>query len=112
MPWLLIVLIGTQAIFTLSDFMGRMNMRGGEFTLAKLLKPWFLIYLLIRQIALLGQFFIFSRVFLGEVVTVLAAISIVISNLLGLLLLREQLSVANYIGVSLAVTAVLILVFV
>ena len=110
MNWTTIILIGTQLLFTSSDIVARSNMRNSGFHLAAFLAPWFLLYFLIRQAAMFGQLYVFSSVELGKSMALFGAASIILSNILGLLVLKEVLSVPAYIGVSLAVAAFLVLV--
>lgn len=109
MSRMLWVLVGTQVIYSLSDFMGRYYMRLMGFRLASFLTLWFLAYQLLRQVAMFGQLYVLAHVELGRTMALLGASSIVISNALGMLLLGEILSPAAYAGVALAVLAFLIL---
>lgn len=108
----LLVLVGTQALFTGSDLLARLHMRTGGFHLQTFLAPWFLAYFLLRQAAMFGQLYVFSSVELGKTMALFGATSIVLSNLLGILLLREVLPVPAYVGVALAALAFLVLAIV
>lgn len=105
----LMVLLGTQLVYSLSDFMGRYYMARHGFRLATFFTSWFLLYFIIRQVAMFGQLYIFAYIPLGKSMALLAATSIILSNMLGLLFLKEVLSLSGYIGVTLAVCAVLIM---
>lgn len=70
---------------------------------------WFLIYFIIRNVAMFGQLYIFSTSQLGKTMAFFGAISIILSNLLGYLLLNEILPAKAYIGVALAVAAFFVL---
>ncbi len=107
----LLVLVGTQLIYSISDFMGRFYMSKQGFHSGTFLSWWFLWYQLIRQVAMFGQLYIFANVSLGRSMAMLGATSIVISNALGFLFLKEVLSPVAYAGVTLAVIAVLIMAF-
>jgi hypothetical protein len=50
-----------------------------------------------------GQLYIFTTIELRKTMALFGAISIILSNLLGLLILKEVLPVGVYIGVSFAV---------
>lgn len=89
--------------------MGRSAMKASGFTAASFFTWWFLIYTVIRQIAVFGQLYIYSTMELGRSVALFGAGSIVVGNVLGFLLLKESLSVPVYIGVSLAICAFLAL---
>ncbi len=107
----LLILVGTQLVYSISDFMGRYYMLKHGFHLGSFWSPWFLWYQLIRQIAMFGQLYIFACVPLGKTMALLGATSIVISNVLGFLFLKEILSPVAYAGVFLAVTAILLMAF-
>ncbi len=107
----LTVLIGTQILFSASDFMGRYYMHRLGFHWAAFISGWFLWYTIIRQAATFGLLYVFACIPLGKTMALLGAVSILISNALGLLFLKEVLSPAAYVGVSLAVIAILIMAF-
>jgi len=107
----LLILIGTQLVYSISDFMGRYYMTKHGFHTASFLMPWFLWYQLIRQVAMFGQLYVFAVMPLGKTMALLGATSIVISNVLGFLFLKEMLSPVAYIGVMMAVIAILIMAF-
>lgn len=109
--WSLLILIGTQLLFTASDLMGRHFMKTQGFTAASFASWWFLGYMTVRTVATFGQLWIFTLNDLGRTMAVFAAASIILSNVLGLLLLKEALSLTGYIGVTLAVITVLVLMF-
>lgn len=97
----------TQILFTTSDLIGRSAMRTHGFKAASFLSSWFLAYWLLRQLAMFGQLYVFSTFELGRSMALFGAASIVLSNVLGFLLLRETLSLPVYVGVSLAILAFL-----
>jgi len=107
----LLILIGMQLVYSVSDFMGRYYMVKHGFHVASFLMPWFLWYQIIRQIAMFGQLYIFAVMPLGKTMAMMGAASIVISNVLGFLFLKEMLSPIAYVGVTLAVIAILIMAF-
>jgi hypothetical protein len=111
MPRVLLILVGTQLVYSISDFMGRFYMKQYGFRVAAFLTWWFLLYQLIRQVAMFGQLYIFANVELGKTMALLGATSIVISNILGILFLKEMLSPMAYAGVTLATIAILIMAF-
>jgi hypothetical protein len=105
------ILIGTQLVYSISDFMGRMYMSKLGFHWSTFWTGWFLVYFIIRQIAMFGQLYVFAFVPLGKTMAMLAAASIILSNALGFLFLKEVLSPIAYAGVTLAVIAVLVMAF-
>ena len=112
MAWLkspYVIVIGTQALFTVGDLLARYNMRSQGFTWATFVTWWFLLYFIIRQVAMFAQLYVFAGVELGKSMAMFGAVSIALSNLLGFLLLGEILGVAAYVGVALAISAFLVL---
>lgn len=107
----LLILVGMQLVYSISDFMGRYYMTKHGFHAASFFMPWFLWYQIIRQVAMFGQLYIFAVMPLGKTMAMMGATSIVISNVLGFLFLKELLSPIAYVGVTLAVIAILIMAF-
>lgn len=103
------IIIGAQLLFSISDLMGRSAMKAQGFKLASFFTWWFLIYTVIRQIAVFGQLYVYSEMKLGRTVALFGAGSIIVGNLMGYFLLKETLTVPVYIGVSLAICAFLAL---
>jgi hypothetical protein len=109
MKYSILVIIVTQLLFTGSDLLARYNMPKLGFKFTAFLSTWFILYFLIRTIAMFGQLYIFTTIELGKTMALFGAISIILSNLLGLLILKEVLPIGVYLGVSFAVLAFLIL---
>ena len=109
MDWQLIILVGSQILFTISDLLARHSLLKTGFNVGSFLTGWFLFYTLIRVLATFGQLYVFSQVELGRAVAIFGAVSIILSNVLALLVLKEVLSVNAYIGVALAIIAFFIL---
>jgi uncharacterized membrane protein len=109
MNWPVIVIIGTQILFTTSDLLARAYMPKQGFALATFLSGWFLAYFSIRFIAMFGQLYVFATVELGKTMALFGAASILLANVLGFLVLKEVLSPGAYIGVTLAVIAFILL---
>jgi multidrug transporter EmrE-like cation transporter len=105
----LLIVIGTQLLFTTSDVMARWAMKIHGFKLASFFSVWFLAYTVIRQVAVFGQLYVFSAMQLGRTMALFGAASIILSNLIGFLLLKETLTLPVYVGVTLAITAFLAL---
>jgi multidrug transporter EmrE-like cation transporter len=107
----IIIIVGTQLLFTFSDLLARYNMRSSPFSLSTFLSGWFLTYFLVRQVAMFGQLYVFTQLEVGKTMAFFGATSIVVVNVLGFLLLGEQLSPLAYAGVALAVAAFIVLAF-
>jgi multidrug transporter EmrE-like cation transporter len=109
MNWPIIIIIATQLLFTTSDLLARFFMPKHGFALETFFSVWFLVYFLIRTIAMFGQLYVFTTIELGKTMALFGAASIILANLLGFLVLKEVLSPGAYIGISLAVVAFLFL---
>jgi len=104
-----VVIVSTQLIFSVGDLMARANMRKHGFTAAAFLNLSFLIYILSRQIATVGQMYVLASVPIGKTMALFGAGSIVLANVLGVLLLGDVVSVRSYAGIALAVLAFLVM---
>ena len=106
-----LILVGSQLLFSTGDLLARNYMRKYGFTLATFLSLWFAIYFTIRTVAMFGQLYVFTTVQLGKTMALFGAVSIILSNIFGFLLLKEVLSPGAYVAVALAVTAFVVLAF-
>lgn len=109
MNWPIIIIIGTQLLFTISDLMARAYMPKQGFALTTFISGWFFAYFAIRIIAMFGQLYVFTSIDLGKTMALFGAASIILANLLGFLVLKEVLSPGAYIGVTIAMVAFVIL---
>ena len=107
----IIILVGSQLLFSTGDLIARTYMRKYGFTLATFLTLWFAVYFTIRTLAMFGQLYVFTSVQLGKTMALFGAVSIILSNVLGLLVLGEILSPGAYAAVALAITAFVVLSF-
>ena len=105
----IVVLVGTQLVFTAGDLLARAHMRHKPFAIATFLSGWFLVYLLLRQVAMFGQLYVFSALPVGKMMALFGATSIVVVNVLGFLLLGEVLSMRAYAAIGLGVMAFILL---
>jgi hypothetical protein len=108
LSWLkspVVVVAGTQLLFTIGDLMARANMRKHGFTAAAFLNLSFLIYIVSRQVATVGQLYVLATVPIGKTVALYGAGSIIMGNILGVLLLGDLLSMRSYAGIALAILA-------
>jgi multidrug transporter EmrE-like cation transporter len=105
----ILVVVGTQLIFSIGDLMARANMRKHGFTAAAFLNLSFLIYIVSRQIATVGQLYVLATVPIGKTMALFGAGSIVLANVLGVLLLGDFLSPRAYAGIALAVLAFVVM---
>lgn len=105
------IIIGSQLLFTSSDLLARHNMQLSGFRAATFISWWFLVYVAIRSVATFGQLFIFTQMEVGRTMAMFGATSLVLVNVLGFLVLGEKLSLPVYLGIMLAVVAILLVGF-
>lgn len=106
MPGMLMTLAGAQAAFAAGDllarhYLGRAGLSPGVFR-----TWWFAVYVMLRAAGTAGQLYVLSRFQLGRASAVFASCNLILSPLLGLLVLREQLPLQAYAGIVLAIAAV------
>jgi uncharacterized membrane protein len=112
MGWLrspVLVIVGTQLLFTTGDLIARANMRHNAFSIATFLSWWFVIYFAIRQVAMFGQLYVFSMLQVGKTTALFSATSLVLVNIFGVLLLGEVLSPRAYVAIAMVVLAFIVL---
>ena len=103
------IIVATQLLFTTGDLIARANLRHQPFCLSTFLSGWFLLYFVIRQIAMFGQLYVFSALQLGKTMALFGATSIMVVNALGILLLGEILSLQAYVAIGLVVLGFIVL---
>lgn len=104
----LVALLASQSFFTISDFVARMRLRNRRFAKPALVQPWFIGFEALRIMGTFLQLYVFAHIELGKSMALFGASSIVLSNALGLLFLKEVLSARAYFGILLAVFAFLV----
>lgn len=103
------LVILSQLLFTISDLLARRNMPERGFVLSTFLSGWFVVYMVVRAFATFGQLYVFSTTKLGKTAALFGAMSIILSNALGVLFLNEVLGIQVYVGVALAALAFVVL---
>ena len=84
-------------------------MKQDGFTASTFVSWWFLIYMAIRMIGTIGQLYIFSNTEVGKTLALFGAFSLILVNIGGVLFLGEVLPLKAYVGVMLAIAAVVVL---
>lgn len=100
----------SQLIFSISDIVGRYYMSQNAYTFSTFISWWFLSYMSLRTVATMGQLYVFTQLEVGKTIALFGAFSIIIVNVLGFLILQEVLSLGTYIGIMLAITAIIVMV--
>lgn len=107
----LIVIAISQLFFTTSDLIGRSNMRQSGFHIQTFMSFWFVLYIVLRSVATMGQLYVFATTEVGRTMALFGAFSIVLVNAAGFLFLGEVLPTNAYIGIMFAIAAILIISF-
>ncbi len=107
----LVLLIGAQLTFNVSDLMARYYMSRNQFQVATFLSLWFAVYMVIRIVATMVELYVFTVFELGKLITIVSVVSLIAANALGFLVLKEQLSTVAYIGVAFAIIAFILVAF-
>ncbi len=105
------ILLLAQGLYSVSDFLGRKGMAENGFSATVLTQSWFPRYLLIHLLAMIGQLYIFANFSLGKSMILFGAVSILLSNTLGALLLKEPITPAAIIATVLVITAMIVLFY-
>ncbi len=108
---IILIIIGSQLLFTIGDLLARHNLQAQGFKFTTFIAWWFLVYVVLRSAATLGQLFVFTNMEVGKTMALFGASSLVLVNVLGFLILGEKLSLPIYFGIMLAVGAILIVGF-
>lgn len=108
---IIFVLIGAQSLFTVADLLARSNLSRNGFHFETLWTTWFISYFALRTLAMCGELYVFSHVDLGKTTALFGAVSILIANVLGVLVLGELISTVGYVAVVCATFAFLLLLW-
>lgn len=86
-------------------------MKQSGFHISTFTSLWFVGYVTLRTLATFGQLYIFSNLEVGRTMALFSACSLVLVNIAGVFFLGEVLPIKAYIGIMLAITAILVLSF-
>ena len=107
----LVIVLIAQVLFSLSDIIARQHMKQLGFHVASFISSWFLVYFLIRMVAMFGQLYALANFELGRSQTLFGVTGLAIANIVGVLYFKEILSPYAYAGVVLAIIACLLVGF-
>lgn len=104
----LVLIVLAQALYSAGDLARKAILHGQNFdwTLLKSLPLWLTMALSI--VAFVMQLYVLKHYDLSRTITILASCAIVFSVALGVLFFKEKFSLLNYLGVVLAVVAVIL----
>jgi drug/metabolite transporter (DMT)-like permease len=107
MQFILLIVLA-QALYSAGDLVRKIILSGHDFSLKLLwsLPLWLTLVLSIVGIVL--QMYVLKYYDLSRTITILASCAIVFSVVLGVFFLKEKFSLINYLGVALAIVAVIL----
>ena len=97
-----------QLIYSTADLGQRFTATKYGYGWHLLTKPLFLLILAIPGLGLLLQIFVLSRYEVSKTITLLGIFAVIITPILGVLFLKERFTFTNWIGVALAVVAIVL----
>ena len=97
-----------QTFYTVADVFQKKVLGGLGFSAATLLNPKFLATLLISGTGFVFQMYALSKVELSRTIIMLGVIGVVLAAIAGVLVFQDKLSVKNYVGIALAVIAIVL----
>ena len=104
----IILIVLAQALYSAGDLARKAILHGQDFdlNLLKSLPLW--LTMVLSSVAFVIQLFVLKHYDLSRTITILASCAIVFSVALGVLFFKEKFSPINYLGVVLAVAAVVL----
>ncbi len=107
----LFILLLAQGLFSFSDLLGRKGMSENGFSLSFFTQQWFPLYFFIHLLAMVGQLYIFANFSLGKSMILFGAVSILLSNTLGLVFLKEEVTTSAIVSGILVIMAIVVLFY-
>jgi len=99
----------SQSLFIVSDILARHYMHKLGFHFTTFLTVWFLAYTIIRLAAAIFELYVLTYTGLGKAFTLIVLTALVLTNIAGWLLFGEVYSVGTYVGIALAIAAILVI---
>jgi drug/metabolite transporter (DMT)-like permease len=106
-----ISIIIAQALYTISDTWKKVIFNAGGFKIATLLRPAFILALLLAGVGFAFQLYALSKLELSRTIVILGMLAVIFSSAAGVFYLKEHLNVWNVLGVVLAVLAIFLVNF-
>lgn len=106
---ILFIIFFYQLLFSVSDILGRKNMKiAGQSYLSLIKRPWIIFYLSIRVVAVSLMLYVFYQMYVGRAVLCSAGMSLLISAVIGSLYLKEKISKKSLLALALIICALFI----
>jgi len=107
MPGILAILIA-QVFYTIADVFQKKVLGGAGFSVRTLLSVGFLATLLISGTGFVFQMYALSKVDLSRTIILLGVFGVVLAAVAGVIVFHDKLSLKNYVGIALAVLAIIL----
>jgi multidrug transporter EmrE-like cation transporter len=107
MPGILAIFVA-QCFYTVADVFQKKVLGGAGFSARTLLSIPFLATLLVSGTGFVFQMFALSKVELSRTIILLGVFGVVLAAIAGVLVFHDKLSVKNYVGIGLAVLAIIL----
>lgn len=103
-----IALVAAQLLYTVSDVWKKVIFKAGGFSVATLIKPAFIAAMVLAGIGFLFQMYTLSKIDLSRTIISMGMMAVVFSACAGVFYLKESLTPANWIGVVMALAAIML----
>lgn len=107
MQFILLIILA-QALYSAGDLARKVIMNGRGFDLTLLLSIPVWLTFVFSIVAFVIQMFVLKHYDFSRTITILASCGIIFSVILGALFFKEKFSPINYLGVALAIVAVIL----
>jgi multidrug transporter EmrE-like cation transporter len=97
-----------QLLYTLSDTWKKAILNASGFSAGTLVKPAFLLTLLVAGAGFLFQMHALSRMDLSRTIVFMGMLAVIFSAAAGVLVFKEQLNIWNVVGLGFAVAAIIL----
>lgn len=103
-----LALVAAQLMYSISDTMKKWVFRDDGFSVQTMLKPLFLVALLIAFFGFLFQMYSLARIDLSRNIIILGMLAIVFSTIAGVVVFKDQINGWNALGIVLALVAIVL----
>jgi drug/metabolite transporter (DMT)-like permease len=97
-----------QLLYTMSDTWKKAILNASGFSAATLVKPAFLLTLLVAGIGFLFQMHALSKIDLSRTIVFMGMLAVIFSSAAGIIFFKEQLNHWNVLGLGFAVAAIIL----
>jgi drug/metabolite transporter (DMT)-like permease len=107
-PMAYLAIVAAQLMYSISDTLKKWVLRDDGFSVQAMLKPLFLVALLIAFFGFLFQMYSLARIDLSRNIIILGMLAVVFSTIAGVVVFKDQLNGWNVAGIVLALVAIVL----